>query len=242
MKRHAIIIEASNVKGLEHIPGAKSDANNLYKYFTSLAGGAWAYSEISILSHPLKRDLESAVNLTASFDYTIVAFSGHGYFSETKDQTCVIINDNEEICESELTPNSPRKLMILDTCRGIEEKVEEKTSIAARLILESAASQYQYRELYEASISKCERGTIKLYSCDKDESAQESKLGGNFTSSLIKCGYNWHDVTESNRSSVLPINNAFHFAEKITNQLDRDQHPQMTAGRRLGYFPWAIKP
>src|SRR2546423_6424093 len=77
MKRKAILIESSNVKGHTDLPGARVDIENWKNFLKSDLGGVWEDSEIVSLSKPYSADVER--ELKVDYDcYCFVAFSGHG--------------------------------------------------------------------------------------------------------------------------------------------------------------------
>jgi hypothetical protein len=101
-----------------------------------------------------------------------------------------------------------------------------------------------YRKLFEDDLLKCERGTIMMYGCDFDEEAEDVHTrsgdpGGLFTFSLLKAAAAWYDAPLS--SGVYKVNTAFVEAFARVKVLRPLQNPQFESGRRLGYFPLAIK-
>ena len=48
MNRKAILIEASDVRGLKDLPGARVDIKNWKGYLKSLLGGTWTDTEIKV--------------------------------------------------------------------------------------------------------------------------------------------------------------------------------------------------
>ena len=46
MKRFALLVEASNIKGEEELPGVRQDIDMMNSYLMSLVGGVWSEDEI----------------------------------------------------------------------------------------------------------------------------------------------------------------------------------------------------
>lgn len=112
MKRKAVLIESSDVKGQTDLPGARVDIDNWKLFLESDLGGAWREAEIVVLRKPFSSDVTSAVNVAADV-YCFVAFSGHGC------EGSVVLNDHNDNCSvSVLKPTGNRGTLIIDSCRG----------------------------------------------------------------------------------------------------------------------------
>jgi hypothetical protein len=94
------------------------------------------------------------------------------------------------------------------------------------------------RRLFDFAVLKAEKGKIVMYSCDVDESAAESPMGGLFSGSLIAGAKSW---SEQQRSvATFSCWQAFQAAAEATTSASPQQHPQYRGGRRLWHFPFAV--
>lgn len=243
MSRIAILIESSQLKGHDDLPGARADVINFKKFLLSDFGGAWEEDEVKILNSPSKGKVEELLTYFHYKDYAFISFSGHGDHVRGKDidETRVCLNDNEEMYVFQLIPKNPRCLVIIDSCRGITyTEKEEKT---AALFEMRASVDYRRRincrRIFDEAVSKAERGNIIMYSCDIGESADESNKGGYFSRALVDCSENWANGQWMS-SRIYLTNNAFQCASENTTRRSPQQHPQFKPGRRMNHFPFAV--
>lgn len=233
MERKALIIECSNVAGLDKLPGATIDASSWRDYLISARGGAWYNSEIVILRNPDKSMVINEVNSINS-DYAFIAFSGHGYVSKETSLTMVCVNGGN-LSESELTPSAQRSVVVMDSCRGalLESAMR---SVASSLLSKGLNLYDDYRKIFDESVLSAEAGECKIYGCAFDQAAQESSAGGLFTKSFIETGENWRG------RGALDIKSAFDNAYQLVRSRDKVQTPVFRGGRRLRHFPFAVNP
>jgi hypothetical protein len=245
MTRKALLIGKVESKRYGDLPGVSVDLVNFRNYLLSDFGGAWEEDEIITVNDPSLLEIEFAKERSSKSNFAFIAFFGHGHhlIDKYKDETIIIINDKEELPVSSLNPGCPRVLIVIDACRKIEYFDEEKISAKASLKMAETRLRYRYREIYDQALSETERGCITIYSCNLDEAAGEDRrMGGLFSSSLIICGDTWHQSTSYGNESIYTVRDAFNCASRRTNQIMPQQNPQMDAGRRLYYFPFAVKP
>ena len=69
IKRHAFIIESSNVIGQKDLPGARIDQKSWISYLSSNLGGAWHNSEIKTYSKPKWSSLQADLASVKSGEY-----------------------------------------------------------------------------------------------------------------------------------------------------------------------------
>jgi hypothetical protein len=133
---------------------------------------------------------------------------------------------------------------MIDACRKIEAVKEIRKE--ARFAAVQKAIDWSYRAkcraAFDESISRSEQGIIKLFSCALDEAAGETPEGGYFTKGMIDGAEEWADGRNKGSSAVLSLWQAFQFAELEVQVRMPQQHPQYDGGRRLGHFPFAVKP
>ena len=121
LKRRAILIESSGVRGSDDLPGARADVKNFKQYLCSDTGGAWEDDEIRILNSPSWMDVLLELWVAKDFDYVFMTFSGHGYHlrnGRSLDDTVVCLSD-EDVRVRDMNPANPRCLFIIDACRKI---------------------------------------------------------------------------------------------------------------------------
>jgi hypothetical protein len=241
MSRFAVLIEASKLTNHEDLPGARQDVEAYKAFLTSDFGGAWQDQEIHVLSHPSKTLLMEWIEIAGRFDYSFVAFSGHGHHVVGKriDETRVCINDSEEVPVYDLNTGSGRCLVAADSCRKVTRLLQAKSAGEFRMSLQEAEetlrpNRERCRQLFDASVLQAEKGAIYMYSCDLDEAASDSY---SFSRALVEAGEAW---AEKRKSGILWSNEAFHVAAAATSQRNKQQHPKMDAGRRTVHFPFAV--
>jgi hypothetical protein len=241
MTRRALLIEASRIKNLADLPGAREDVASYRDFLKSDFGGAWEDPEIHVLSNPSKKLLTEWLELAGKADYSFVTFSGHGEHVVGKkiNETRVCINDTEEFPVYSLNTGSPRCLVVADACRKVTRVSMEKSarSIMASLMEAEEAlrpNRQRCRRLFDLTLTQSERGAIFMYSCDLDEAASDTD---SFSRFLVAVGEGW---AERRSAGVLLADGAFKVAAKETTARNKQQHPQMDAGRRIAYFPFAV--
>ena len=243
--RAAILIESSDIKNEQDLPGARKDIENWKNFLISNQGGAWEYSEISVLHRPTLVQLKSILNSHRYKDYVFIAFSGHGYHIQNADidETKICLNETEEPSVFSINPANDRCTFIIDACRGIINEQELRKSLfAEEMINKLSLSRIVYRELFDKSVMRAEKGIIRLYSCSINESASESPLGGTYSKFLIEVAQNWHEKTTHGDGNLLLLNRAHDLAAKLTTKKTPQQHPEYQGGRRLFHFPIAVCP
>lgn len=256
MTRVAIIIPSPGAEE-EIASGTSEDCVAWKKYLVSNAGGAWSDDEIKILpTNPNVARVRSALDATVNYDYSIVAFSGHGKIENDQGEwiTKVLLNDNvyderSWMPDYDLRPRSQRGLLSIDSCRWDPSGQYGRTKfVNERVVYEGFSAvdnRKLHRDLFDNDMMKCERGTIMMYGCNYDEVSsgvhtKSREPGGLFTFSLLKAAFAWY--AEPSNKGIFKVHQAFSHAVNRVHALQPQQNPQLEAGRRLGYFPFVIKP
>lgn len=205
MERFALLIDASNVKGLKDLPGARNDIDNWKDFLTSKLGGSWIYSsdeeksEIIIRKKPMSGDVKNLLVANKS-KYCFVAFAGHGFHDKKRDKDYVCLNDHNHDCPlSIITPDSNQGTLVVDACRGFEDahvvaSIEKSASHsrqnlivaneATELRALSAGSRTAFSNVYYADtdwamhLRGCGTGIVKMLSCAKGEAADDIRVNG----------------------------------------------------------------
>ncbi len=244
MTRTAILIESSRIKGHDDLPGARADVENFTRFLESDFGGAWTSGEIVKLSHPDRKRVFDELTKASVKDYAFISFSGHGHHVVGKDldETRVVLNDKEEISVTELDPGNSRRLLNIDSCRGITVVEKAMIKIAA---FEARASfnlhrRERCRQLFDEAVIAAERGRIVMYSCGINEAAGESNTGGYFSKALVTCSETWANAQPHGNDRVYYTNEVFACAAAVTTRREPQQHPVFEPGRRMKHFAFAV--
>ncbi|MES2659489.1 MAG: caspase family protein [Verrucomicrobiota bacterium] len=249
MKKHAILINSSDVKGESDLPGARVDINNWWNFLQSRLGGSWRSDQIHILNKPSLAELDCALN-TSGDGYCFVAFSGHGT------EGSISLNDLHEFCPiSRLKPKGKRGTVVIDSCRGISP-VKSVTFLgearATDVINDARAGRYtEFSEivkksdhaltassadaLFDEELRLSSEGIVTMYSCAKGQSAGEDpKAGGYYTSALMDAANRFLDADR--KRSVLSTKEAHDHAASI---VPAPQAPVYTPSYLV--FPFAVR-
>lgn len=263
MKRKAILIESSDVKGQKDLPGARVDIDNWTLFLKSENGGAWKQSEIAILRKPFSNEVKALLDANKD-SYCFVAFSGHG------SNGAVVLNDHiDSFAVENLMPQGERGVLIVDSCRGFSGARQYNFSTGGRLvhgkmgsfanesrerILASNAQSTETFELLEnrtanvrhyyassafitwtEALKNSNRGVLKMYSCSAGQAAGEDpESGGYYTSLLLEGAEVW--VKAQYYSAVYSTKQAHRYAAE---RLPSQQVPEYTP--LTIEFPFAAK-
>lgn len=188
MKRKAIIIESSQVDGLDDLNGARKDARNWKNFLLSNLGGAWSSFDIVVLNTPLMSDVLSAIS-ESSVDYLFVAFSGHGGIERGQEVICLANGDypisllKKLICE-----RSPKATLVLDCCRSEDENVD----VQVERSVPRFESQGRTRSIHHDGPMCCRTGTYsfgeQMEKSIPSPSVSESSFASKWLASLNNCG------------------------------------------------------
>lgn len=266
LKRFAIIIESSNVRGQADLPGARQDAMNWRSFLMSDLGGAWRSDEIVVLNKPLSATIKGLLN-TCKDRYVFLAFSGHGYedynpYSRTY-ATKICLNDSEQ--DVAIDGISPGRwgTAVFDCCRGVENgqghiKIANESFSATRrstfgatmdsaeyLIANSANFCTQIQEkigkvFLQEIESMTTHAAVRMYSCGRDESAGEDpNAGGYYTTLLIQGAKTWGEAQRTSKVySVYNTKQAHDFAVEAMQEVNSEQHPEYDPSWQA--YPFAI--
>lgn len=231
MTRMAYLIGGSYTD--ETLNGVRADIAAWKGYLTSPTGGSWREDEIIDLSGERAASICATLRTGRLIDYSFVCFSGHGralldpYGYST---TVVLANDEEELSECDLNPGSPRCTMLLDCCRHLpKEPLIE--SFAMDAVVDTM--RYDTHEVFDRVLQGCEKGLVRIYGTELNHGAADEK---SFTRMMIRYAEN---AVEDCADGILRLPDAVRGAKKW---LDEQQTPVYRGGRRLGHFPFAIKP
>jgi hypothetical protein len=256
--KKALLIEASSVRNCNDLPGARKDIENWKTHLSEGHGGSW--TSIRICSAPRLADLKSLIrDLTSTAHYSLVVFSGHGYYDPSSRSNRIVLNDVDQgVSVEEFRPGHNRSITLVDACRGIEsglvglsalnESVQNKQgSFAERTIMLANSRSMgpvpptveQYRNHFDAEAVKI-LGRALLFSCSITEGAGENKdAGGYYTSEILRAARRWHSVVDS---GVQTVNEAHAAAIEALKQKNVRQNPDSRFEAQGHRLPFAVKP
>lgn len=140
MLRKVILIDGSNVKNEDELPGVKVDIKNWLYFLCSSCGGAFGANEIVVLQNPTPDRVISEMQRNATI-YMMVVFSGHGFHSTEEDEDFICLNPNSSgesflsvsDMQTEMQKNAKKGLLIMDACRGLLTGVSGKWIISEQM-------------------------------------------------------------------------------------------------------------
>lgn len=259
MSRFAIIIESSNVKGEEDLPGARDDADHWVEYLKSNLGGSWSDSEIQRLPKPSSKTLDIWLD-TFKDRYCFVAFSGHGRHSTKENETYVCLNESDrDYPISRMKPRGSKGTLIVDACRGTEDGqrsvIKEATAMNEVLDIANALRNREQLVKLSASVPVTQayqwrnylrdntlNGIVTMYSCNVGEAAGEyevgdARKGGYYSSTLIAVAEQWSRKSYS--SGIYTTKEAHDNTVIYFKKAFPQQNPQYEPSYLK--FPFAVK-
>lgn len=258
VKRKAILIDASDVKGENDLPGARVDIDNWTRFLLSSLGGSWAADEIApVLHKPLLGDVLRLLDANSDA-YCFVAFSGHG------SEGTVALNDHNKSCPvSALKPKGTRGAMVIDSCRGIDmaQPFSSSLSKSAGILTERAGGVVMLNARdgsvtnfsrtddarapmtehvmsaarFKSALGASGAGIVSMLSCAKGEGAGEDpESGGYYTSALLDSAIAFY--RDLNRKDLLTTKEAHDYAAAL---MPKQQNPEYSPISLS--FPFAVK-
>jgi hypothetical protein len=215
-------------------------------YLQSPLGGAWTASEIGMLKNPSPAQVQAAVRALGLADYSMVVFSGHGYYSANKGSTIIELTPGVEIDSLDLSQGTTKRTVILDCCRVvIKELVLEQMMRKSLAKADSIPNVEAARFYYDKQISDCPSGLVKLFACSINETAgDDSQLGGVYSHSLVSGAEEWAKEGGKNTSTsyyILDVSDAHdRAAVRVVRLSGGTQNPTIQKPRSGPYFPFAV--
>lgn len=246
MKRKAILVAApgdlpgANPKN--KLPGTKIDIENMYGFLQSPVGGAWTADEITVLVDPSLIELRSYFPHLLAADYSYFHFAGHGRHIESKDSTQMMLRPNEWVDTSLIVNSSAQKsTVVVDACREIVRKDILKATLEAFSSQRKIISRSDARQVFDAQVELCRPMDVQLYSCSRDELANEdSERGGLYTAALVDSSGSWN--RSLGQSRILSVRDAHEAAAaKVKGSTRNRQNPHSVYPRTENYFPFAVR-
>lgn len=252
-RRALLISNAGEVGEENYCKGVAVDIANYMQFLQAPQGGTWRVDEIQRLDRPTEKQVELAVSNLVLYDYSLIAFAGHGWYSSTDNATVLTLRRGERISSLKLRVNATRRTIILDCCREIRvesamsESVEKQASLFAMATQRRRPDPLRCRAAYDLSIQAASTGLVVLHSSTPPEPAgDDERLGGYYTANLIGCANAWAAGiaarTGSITTEVLSVVAAHELATVQTEaRSGRTQHPTIEKPRTSApYFPFAV--
>jgi hypothetical protein len=207
-------------------------------------GGLWREDEIITRNKPSKLELSVLIGTLKNVDYALVVFSGHGAYSATLNDTILELNEREEISSKELRQGALKQSLILDCCRVVIREMLLAKRLEDSKLPTKNFNPTDCRLYYDKRIEECPRSLTVLYSCDIDETSEDTSKGGFFAYNLIESSREWifrNNTDTSKDYSILSIVSAFENTEKIVKELSGNrQNPRIEKSKGGPYFPFCI--
>lgn len=239
MKKACLIICCDNTSSGK-LKGALLDAKNYYCFLRSDFGGCWYENEIFYLRNPSEKELRKKIKVNfRSLDYSLIIFSGHGYFNRQHNQQYIELKD-ADVPIGYLDTKSPKQSIIIDSCRDYVSNLKlnlPKFYHPPQPFI-GDPSETGTRELYERLISKSENGISVYFSSQRGQSAEETNKGGLYSFSLLKVVEHWL-INKS--SKAISFDEVHKRAIALLKDIGAEQIPTKNTDNKNIVLPFAVK-
>lgn len=253
-RRALLLSNPGEVDEENYCRGVYVDIASYRRLLLSPEGGAWEPSEIQSLDRPTAGEVRLWVADFSRYDYALIMFTGHGWFSSIDKDRVLTLKKGEEIASNELLKGTKRRTLVLDCCQKIhaESLVEKKVrSLSASAYQFANAAQTRMpnpekcRRLFLDTVAKAEPGFIRMCSCQPGElSRDDDASGGYYNSSLIDCADDWATEQAQNvwggEVSFTVVGVHEPAAAKTRAKSAQAQNPTIEKARTGPYFPFAV--
>lgn len=246
MNRIAVIVATPNCPGLDPLPGADDDIRAWKAFLETPEGGAWEENrgEVKVFKNPTMLEIESYLKTkaSASLDYVLLTFSGHGEMVHTSQglESRLYLDKTTYLTERTFSLNAQRELLILDACRQYrDERMHIMNKAAVNESIKSAdlqsARHQEARKLFTDHVGTNPTGRSLVYSCEKNEIASDRP---SFSGELISAGIT--QAKAERYKKVLAINEVFPTAKAAAAAFKQPQHAVYEGGRRITHLPFSV--
>lgn len=252
--RRALIVTNPGELGAEnYCKGVYVDAKNYQRLLCTAYGGAWKQDEIVVRDRPTKALMQADVKSLAAYTYSMIMFSGHGWYSSVDSCNVITLRKGEELAANDLLGGATKRTVILDCCRKVyHEPVRvDETKISAfnatyRAAIGRVADPFRCREYFSQLIEQASGGVVTISSCSIDETAGDDEVkGGIYSSSLIKAADDWAEgeaerpyTAGINHSSIVSMHELG--SEMTRRRSGGAQNPNITKPRSAPYYPFTV--
>ena len=246
--RRALLISNPGEIGDEYYcAGVNVDMREYKRFLKEPHGGLWSDTEVVHLDRPNAGAVSIEVRKLEAYDYSFIAFSGHGYHSQQSRKTVLVLRKGVVFPSDQLHIGATKRTIVLDCCRevapDVRRMVEEKRAFAA---VAREISPVRCRQTFDEMVERASEALVVIHSCSIRETAGDSQAdGGYYTACLIDGADTWKERQASDRSkrdsSVLSIVGAHDYAVPCTQQKNSRQNPVIEKPRTVrGFFPFAV--
>jgi hypothetical protein len=238
MIRKALIIYCDDTES-GPLVGPQADNTHVREHLTSKMGGEWYEREMVSLNNPTIKQVKHAVSThLADADYTFTVFSGHGGVNSINKRQYLELADGD-IPISDLTSNSKRQTLIIDSCRGFYTPAPRLFSKSLDAALESL-SKPSTRKIFDLELAACEEGQTILFAASVNQTARDSNRGGAYLFSILRVSELWYDSTSNVQK--FSLKDAHDRGVRYMNvHFSTTQTPVIEPEKRRNFFPLAVK-
>lgn len=254
--RRALLISNPGEIGDPHYcKGVYVDIRNYGTLLTAAHGGAWKLDEIETLDRPSADRVRQEVTKMSAYDYTLIAFAGHGWFSSTDNATALTLRKGETISSLELRRGANKRTLALDCCREVRpqsaikqaELREMSTFAASRATFKRTPNPQLCREKFDQDVRSASEAIVVWHSSTPPEvSGDDEAIGGYYTSGLFAGANRWKEEVADDWSNTSPraysVVEAHEAGAKSARLLSGDkQHARIEKPRtERNFFPFAV--
>lgn len=248
MKRYALIIGYAGEADSEgFLPGVESDIVGWQSFLSSPLGGNWLSHEVKVMIGPRLSEVTAELaRVKGTVDYALIAFSGHGGYSETKGDTLLQLNESECL-ESKKLDAAKKQTIVLDCCREVVEQKMQKSQATFESVTEAPAFPHprQARAAFDAAVTGCAEGIIVINACNIGEYSYDDEFGrgGRYTFAFLDAARKWSydKPLAENRYAAHSVSAVHIQATKTLMQDTRfEQNPKIMKMRTPPYFPLCV--
>ena len=235
MKRKALLIGSP---GSPFLNGVELDIKNVANFLKSSNGGSWKSSEIIITKYdPSFAEVEKHLIAFENLDFSFVYYSGHGY-TDHNGIGHVNLNSMHRPSIDQFENRARRQITIIDACRGYSEyaSFDGLAAPAIDIIPFDYEKPESSRIIFDNYLRSCARGSVLLHAAQKGQNAQDTNMGGYFSSNLLMATLK---LVRETSNPVVIVKEIFHQAYTLT----KDKHqPEITyTDSNALQLPFAIK-
>ena len=194
MDRKALIISNPGEVGDKHyFKGVYIDVDKCEKFLLSPIGGYWYSSEIKLLNRPSVSEVRDEVSDLKKYAYSLIIFTGHGWYSADADSTILQLRENQEIDSVELLEGVSKRTIIIDCCSEIYSgtvlsEVRKMEIANTKLVIHPNSC----RLSYDKEITESGDGFVMTFSCRSGEKSYgDDEFGSFYIHNLIRKAKGW---------------------------------------------------
>lgn len=249
--KRALLISNPGEAGAEnYCKGVYADIKNYQRLLTSSEGGGWEDGEIRHLDRPTAKNVREWLAIFSTYDYVLVMFTGHGWYSAPDRDRILELKKGQEIASSDLLVGTKRRTVILDCCQKVhQESLMEKLGRQinfANASVGRTANRAACQKLFSDGVQSSPEGAMRLTSCAIGEvSTDDDTRGGRYNGSLVECVEDWV-LAQSNKTfasggAQFSVVAAHECAAAKTRKLSGEkQNPTIEKSKSAPYFPFAV--